>query len=165
MSKYHFVYLVWLLPAFFIFHGTYQILVFNGLNQTFENGDSYVAEVIDFDVKQIAAQTNGYVVLRFNAGDETIEQQLALSVQMSQVIMDSELIPVRYDASSFEPIVMMPTYSLHTKVVQVNMAVTGIGLVVTFLIALGGSRFANRRIRDGEEELVIEYTDSEPEIA
>ena len=162
MNKYHFLYLIWLLPAYFLFQGGYQVLTHQGLTTTYDSGESYVADVIDFDVKQIAAQTNGYVVLQFDTSEgETVEQQLALPVQMAQVIMDSELIPIRYSPNSFNPIVMIPVYDLQKSVIKVNMAVSGIGLIVTILISLWASRFAKTRIRDGEEELEIERLDND----
>jgi len=166
MNKYYFLYLIWLLPAYFLFQFGYQVMTYYGLQSTYNDGDSYVAEVIDFEVKQIAAQTNGYVVLSFNTSDgSTIEEQLALPVQMAQVIMESELIPVRYLESSFNQIVMMPIYDLQRNVIRVNLAVTAFGLIVTIIIAVYASRFANRRIRDGEEELEIERLDPESEYA
>lgn len=160
MNKYYFVFLVWLLPAYFFFQGTYQVLIYNGLGLTYESGESYIADVLEFDVKQIAAQTNGYVVLEFETEQgENVRQQLALPVQMAQVITDSEVIPVRYYKESFSPIVMLPTYDLQRDVVSVNMGVTGIGLLVTLVIALAASRFALRRLRHGEEELQFERID------
>jgi len=166
MKKYYFFFLIWLLPAYFLFQGGYQLLVYNGLGHTYENGESYVADVIDFDVKQIAAQTNGYVVLRFQLQNgEYVQERLALPVQMAQVIMESELIPIRYSDSSFSPIVMLPTYELQKSVVSVNMAVTSIGLVVALIIGFFISRFALRRIRDGEETLEIEQIDTETALA
>ncbi|MEX0823712.1 MAG: hypothetical protein WD008_04945 [Balneolaceae bacterium] len=160
MNKYYFIFLIWLLPAYFIFQGAYQLLTYNGIQSTYAEGDSYVASVIDFDVKQIAAQTNGYVVLNFTTSEgEEIEEQLALSVQMAQVIMDSELIPIRYKADSYNPIVIMATYDLQLTVIKVNIAVMVIGLIVTFLISIWASRFALSRLRDGEEVLEIERVD------
>jgi hypothetical protein len=162
MNKYYFIYLTWLLPLYFLFQASYQIATMQGINNTYSNGNSYMADVTDFDVKQIAAQTNGYVVLKFSTTDgEIVERKLTLPVQMAQVIMESELIPVRYLESSFNPIVMMPTFELQKKVVRVNLGVTGFGLVVTVIIAIFASRYARRRIRDGEETLVFERIDSD----
>lgn len=162
MNKYHFIYLIWLLPAYFLFQSGYQFATYSGIQSTFNDGESYIADVTDFDVKQIAAQTNGYVVLKFSTTDGTeVEKQLALPVQMAQVIMDSELIPIRYLESSFNPIVMMPVYELQLSVIKVNLGVTGIGLIVTFIIALFASRFAGKRIKDGEESFDIERIDPE----
>lgn len=162
MNKYYFIYLIWLLPAYFLFQSGYQFAAFNGIKSTFKNGNSYVASVIDFDVKQIAAQTNGYVVLNFSTSSGTeVEKQLALPVQMAQVIMDSELIPIRYLESSFNPIVMMPVYELQMSVIKVNLGVTGFGLIVTLIISVYASRFARRRIIHGDETLEIERIDPE----
>ena len=162
MNKYYFTYLTWLLPLYFLFQCGYQTAVYFGLQETYENGDSYVANVTDFDVKQIAAQTNGYVVLEFTLQDgSTIEEQLALSVQMAQVIMESEVIPIRYKADSFNPIVIMSTFGLQKNVVKVNLAVTTIGLIVTIIIALYASAYAKRKLRDGDDILEIERVDSD----
>ncbi|TVR35932.1 MAG: hypothetical protein EA390_01120 [Balneolaceae bacterium] len=162
MNKYYFIYLVWLLPIYFLVQTGYQLAAFHGIQSTFDNGDSYVASVTDFDVKQIAAQTNGYVVLNFSIDDGTVvEERLALPVQMAQVIMNSELIPVRYMESSFNPIVMMPVYELQKSVIKVNLGVTGFGLVVTLIISFFASRFARKRIVDGEDILEIERLDPE----
>jgi hypothetical protein len=162
MNKYYFIFLIWLLPLYFLVQNGYQVATYFGIESTYHDGDSYMADVVDFDVKQIAAQTNGYVVLNFSTDDGTeVEQQLALPVQMAQVIMESELIPVRYRENSFRPIVMMPTYELQQSVVKVNLAVTGFGVIVTILIAFYASRYAIRRIRHGEDVLEIERLDPE----
>jgi hypothetical protein len=157
MNKYYFIFLIWLLPLYFLSQGGYQVLSYFGIQATYNTGDSYIASVTDFDVKQIAAQTNGYVVLNFTTSDgETIERQLGLPVQFAQVIMDSEVIPIRYSDSSFRPIVMMPIYELQRNVIRVNIGVTLFGLLVTLLVSWHASRFALRRIHEGEEELEIE---------
>lgn|SRR6056297_176544 len=161
MNKYYFIFLIWLLPAYFLFQGGYQVLTYYGIEQTYEDGESYVAEVLEFDVKQIAAQTNGYVIIRFTTtSGETVTEQLALPVQMAQVIMESEQIPIRYLADSFKPIVMLTVYDLQKSVVLVNMAVSSIGFLVTLLVAVYASRYAVKRLRDGDETLEIERLDT-----
>ncbi len=157
MNKYYFIFLIWLLPAYFLFQAGYQVLVYQGTQSTYNDGDSYIADVTDFDVKQIAAQTNGYVVLKFTTSNgQIVEEQLALPVQFAQVIMESELIPVRYLQSSYKPIVMMPVYDLQQNVIKVNMGVSSFGFLVTLIISIYASRFARRRINDGEETFEIE---------
>ncbi|MCC5905902.1 MAG: hypothetical protein JJU13_06850 [Balneolaceae bacterium] len=162
MNKYHFIFLTWLLPLYFLFQGGYQVLSYFGVQSTYSTGESYVASVTDFDVKQIAAQTNGYVVLNFTTADgKIIEQQLGLPVQFAQVIMESEVIPIRYSESSFSPIVMMPIYELQRNVIRVNIGVTSFGFLATLLVSWYASRFAMRRIRDGEETLEIEMMEED----
>lgn len=161
MNNYYFIFLIWLLPAYFLFQGGYQVLTYYGLESTYTNGESYVAEVLEFDVKQIAAQTNGYVIIRFTTGEgDTLTEQLALPVQMAQVIMESEQIPIRYQPESFKPIVLLTVYDLQRSVISVNMAVTSIGFLVTLVISYIASRFAKKRIQYGEQELEIERLDT-----
>jgi len=158
MNKYKFLYLIWLLPAYFIWQAGYQLYIYNGLNDTYQNGESYIAEVLDFDIKQIAAQTNGYVVIRFSdSRDQVVEEKLSLPVQMAQVLMDSETIPVRYKEDSQKPIVIVSVYELQKDVLRVNMAVSGISLFVVVVISFFSTRYANRMIREGEEEIQIEH--------
>ncbi|MDZ7720843.1 MAG: hypothetical protein U5K72_18635 [Balneolaceae bacterium] len=160
MNKYYFIFLIWLLPVYFLFQSGYQVYTYFGIQSTYNNGESYVAKVTDFDVKQIAAQTNGYVVLQFTPADgETIEQQLSLPVQFAQVIMNSEVIPIRYKKDSPKPIVMMAVYDLQKQVVRVNIAVTLIGLITTLILSFFASRYARRKIKTGDEEMVIERVD------
>ena len=160
MNKYYFIFLIWLLPAYFLFQSGYQVYTYLGIVSTYNDGTSYVAKVTEFDVKQIAAQTNGYVVLQFNTSEgKTVERQLSLPVQFAQVIMDSEVIPIRYKEDSAKPIVMMPVFELQKKVIRVNLAVTFIGLIATIIVSLFASRYANRKIKDGDEKLEIERID------
>ena len=162
MKNYYFIYLIWVLPAYFLFQAGYQTLTYIGIESTYEEGESYVAEVVDFDVKQIAAQTNGYVILKFSTSDnKEVQEQLALSVQMAQLIMSSELIPIRYLENSFNPIVMTPVHRVQLSVIKVNLTVSLIGLIVTLILAIFASKFAGKRLRDGEDKLYIERLDPE----
>lgn len=160
MNKYKYLHLIWLIPIYFLLQFGYQAMNYRGIQITYENGNSHIADVIDFEVKQIAAQTNGYVVIRFtDQNGETIQEQLSLPVQFAQVIMDSELIPLRYEPSSFSPIVLIPIYELQKDVLLVNVAVTLIGLLTTILLAVYTSRYANRKIKGGEEKIEYERID------
>ncbi len=162
MNKYHFFYLIWLLPFYFLLMSLYQGLIYRGINYTYNSGASYVSDVLDFDVKQIAAQTSGYVVLTFQTDDgETIEEQLSLSVQMAQSIMNTDRIPVRYQPDSFREIVIVSTYDLQRNVIRINLVVTFIGFVATAIIGYFTTRFARRKIRDGEDEMIIERLDND----
>ncbi|PWN07265.1 hypothetical protein [Rhodohalobacter mucosus] len=162
MTKYHSIYLIWLLPLYFLFQFGYQVATYQGISNTYSNGDSYLANVVEFDVKQIAAQTNGYVILKFSTdGGKTIEQKLTLPVQMAQAIMESEVIPIRYLEDSFKPIVMLPTYELQKSVIKVNFGVMGIGLIITVILSFFASRYAASKIKYGDREIEIERVDSE----
>lgn len=160
MNKYHFVYLVWLLPGYLLFLFLHQAGVFYGINDTWENGASYTAEVIDFDIKQIAAQTNGYVVLKFDTNEgETIERKLSLPVEMAATIQENIVVPVRYQAGGFQEIVMIPAYSTQKGLVLTNMAMAFTGFLLTVYIAWLGHRYAGRKLSGDEEEWEIERID------
>lgn len=138
----------------------YQLMVYRGIHETYDSGESYMAEVIDFDVKQIAAQTNAYVILRFTTDNDTvIQEQLSFPVQMAQVISESELIPIRYKAGSFREILILPSYTLQQNIILFNLGISAFGFLATLAISIWATRYANRKIRYGEEELIIERTD------
>lgn len=160
MSKYRFLYAYWLVPAYLLFLVFQQGMVYKGAIDTFDNGESYLAEVTDFDIKQIAAQSNGYVDIRFEVDDETIERRLSLSVQMAQELMESSTIPIRYQKGAFQEIVLFPTYEIQKSTSLFNMSVAGIGLIVTFIAGIFLNRFVKRRSADEHaDEFEIERID------
>ncbi|GAB5409400.1 MAG: hypothetical protein BalsKO_17650 [Balneolaceae bacterium] len=157
--KYRFLYLVWLLPSYLLFLIIQQGLVYQGTISTYEGGESIAANVLDFDIKQIAAQSNGYVILEFTANGETIERTLSLSVQMAQRIIDTSVIPIRYKKGNFQEIVMIPTYDLQKSTSLSNMGVAFLGFLALAFFSFLGSKYANKRIKNGDEELLIERVD------
>ena len=160
MSKYKFIYLIWLLPAYLLFLTLHQIAVYNGIGNTYENGTSYTSEVVEFEIKQIAAQTNGYVVLRFESNEgDMIERRLSLPVELAGMISELSHIPVRYKEGNFEEIVMMPTYNEHRNMVLSNTAISFVGLLIAIGVAWIGHRYARRKLTEGEEELIFERVD------
>lgn len=160
MSKQKLVYLIWLLPAWLLFLTGHQILVYYSMGQTYAEGESYSAEITDFDIKQIAAQTNGYVVLRFDTDEgETIREHLSLPVEVVSLIQDMGTIPVRYKEDAYEDIVMMPTYEVHSKLVLSNIGLSGVGFLITLFIALTVHRYTSQKLRHPPQEIVIERID------
>lgn len=160
MNRYKFFYLFWLLPIAFLFLVTHQGAVYYGINETYENGNSYTAEVVEFELKQIAAQTNGYIVLRFQTEDgEEIQRQLSLPVEMAAELQDIRVVPIRYQPGNWQEIVMMPTFETHKSLIWSNMLMSGVALLITFFIGLAAHRFANRKVSEKEEEFVIERID------
>ncbi|RNC85904.1 MAG: hypothetical protein ED557_03800 [Balneola sp.] len=158
--KYRIFYLIWLLPAYMLFIIIQQGFVYTGTIDTYENGQSIAADVLDFDIKQIAAQSNGYVVIRFpDPTREIQERKLSLSVQMAQRIIDTAVIPIRYKADSFQDIVMIPTYDLQKSTSLINMVIAFIGFLVLIFASFLASRYATKKLKVGEPELVIERVD------
>jgi len=162
VKKTHLLYLIWLLPVYFLVMTGYQWRVFNGLQQTYEQGESLIATVLDFDIKQIAAQTNGYVDLEFlPESGLKVTQRLTLSVQMAASIMETEVVPIRYLKESFEPIVMTVTYTLHRRVVLTNIAMLGLGFLGVTFLSVFVSRYASRKSRLISSEIELEFITEE----
>lgn len=160
MNTYKLIYLVWLLPAYLLFLFLHQAAVLYGITDTYENGTSYTAEVVEFELKQIAAQTNGYIVLRFDTNEgERVQQKLSLPVEMAGQLQRIRVVPVRYQAGAMQNIVMMPTYRTQKGLVLTNMGMAFLGFVITVFIAVAGHRYANRKLSGEEEEIVFERVD------
>ncbi len=158
--KYYFIYLVWLLPAYLLFIIIQQGLVHQGTIDTYENGVSIASNVLEFDVKQIAAQSNGYVVIEFISPDgDKIERKLSLSIQMAQRIIDTPVIPIRFMEGNFQEIVMIPTYDLQKSTSLSNMGVAFLGFAALAFFSFLGTRFANKKIKYGADEIIIERVD------
>jgi hypothetical protein len=142
---------IWLLPLYLTYQLTYQSRVLFSMQDTYENGESIIAEVIDFKIKQIAAQTNGYVVLRFSSSDGVLtEQKLSLPVQLAAPIQNSALINIKYMKGNFQNIVMTPTFRFHRNMVIVNIGVLIVSTLITIFIANWGSGIARKRLLDPE---------------
>ena len=158
--KYHFLYLVWLLPAYLLFIMIQQGLVYNGTIDTYENGKSIAANVLDFDIKQIAAQSNGYVIISFRApSGELMERKLSLSIQMAQRIIDTSVIPIRYKEGNFQDIVMIPTYDLQKTTSLSNMGVSFMGFLALIFVSVLVTRFATKKVNNEDTELVFQRID------
>ena len=160
MSKYKLVYLIWLIPAYLLFLTVHQVFVYYGITETYENGNSYTARVIEFDIKQIAAQTNGYVILEFETSQgERVHRKLSLPVELAGIISDFRQIPVRYQKNALEEIVMMPTYDEHRRMVLSNAGMAFIGLVIALAVSWIMQRYSRQKRREGETSYVIERVD------
>jgi len=146
------LYFFWILPLYMGFITMQQIMVHLGTLQTYEQGVSIAADVTDFDIKQIAAQSNGYVVINFPLPDGTqAERKLSLSIQMAQRIIDTQVIPIRYLEDSWQPIVMIPTYELQKSTSFLNAIIALIGFIITFTAAIFATKYIRRSKRENSD--------------
>ena len=162
MNYYKFLYLIWLLPGYLLFLCAHQGAVFYSIVNTYDNGTSYVANVEKYEMKQIAAQTNGYVILNFETKNgQQHQQKLALPVEMAGSVSKSDKIPVRYRKGAFVNIVMIPTYSMQKGLVLTNLAMAAVGLFIALFVAYLVHRYVQRKLSHGDEQFVIERVDNE----
>ena len=158
--KYRFLYFIWLLPGYLLFIITQQGMVHHSTIDTYETGVSIATNVLEFDIKQIAAQSNGYVIITFlDPNGEIQERKLSLSIQMAQRIIDTSVIPIRYKKGAFQEIVMIPTYDLQKSTSLSNIGVAFIGLIALVIFSFFVTRFANRKAKNEGPELIIERVD------
>jgi hypothetical protein len=153
--------LIWLLPAYLLFLGIQQTMVYFGVQKTYNSGHSYVAKVDYYRINNLQAQTNGVVILSFNTKEgNQIRKKLTLPVQMAEEIQDYTNIPIRYLESSFEPIVMIPTYSFQKNMTLIDIGIIIISLVITVGIAIYVERYFAKRGKEGRpDNLTAEITD------
>jgi len=162
MKNYKYLYLFWLLPLCFLFLMGQQGLVYYGLVDTFDNGHSYTAEVVEFEFKQIASQTNGHIVLRFETQDgQEIQRELSLPVEMAGALQKIRVIPIRYQPGAWQEIVIMPTLETQKNLVWTNALMAFVAFLLTFFVALVTHRFASKKLSEESEELVIERIDQD----
>lgn len=153
MNKYRFLYAYWLIPTYLLLLIFQQAVVYQSSEDTYENGTSYLAEVTDFDIKQIAAQSNGYVDIRFEREDgELIERRLSLSVQMAQKLLESSSIPLRYKKGNTQDIVLFPTYEIQRSTSFYNMGIAFIGLIITTIAGFFVNRYVRRKVANADDE-------------
>lgn len=155
------LYFFWILPVYMGFITLQQLTVHIGTIQTYKEGVSIAADVTDFDIKQIAAQSNGYVVINFPLPDGTMtEKKLSLSIQMAQEIIDTQVIPIRYLADSWQPIVMIPTYELQRSTSLLNGIIAFIGFVITLTATFYAIRYARKQRSELPDQFEIERIES-----
>lgn len=143
-----------LVPLYLLFQSIYQINVLQGLQLTYERGESYVADVVYFRLKNMQAQSNGIIELRLQTKDgETIDSKMTLPVQMAAITRAYGKLPVRYLATSSQPIVILPTYSFHLNMVRMNVAILLSSFVTTLLLGYWVLRWA-RKSPEPQPELI-----------
>lgn len=155
-------YLIWLLPLYLFGMAVHMGAVYYGLEKTWEQGESHLADIVHFEIKQIAAQTNGSITIRFAPENgEEITRKLSQPIQNAAQLQASEIMPIRYYESSYQPVVLVPIYEFHKKMVLVNLAVLTVSIILTLFIALVAHRFARRKLaRSNEPAQKIEIIDS-----
>lgn len=161
MSKYHFLSLIWLIPGWLAFLVTQQFLVYSGSKDTFETGEAYASEVIEMDVKQIAAQSNGYIIIRFTTSSgEVIERRKTLSIQMAQQLLDASIVPIYYKKGNLPDIVMLPTYEIQRKTSFFNGSVAFLGFLVMIAASIVVQSYSNARSKVNDDPVLVERVDS-----
>ncbi|MBP3193637.1 hypothetical protein [Natronogracilivirga saccharolytica] len=154
-------YLLWLLPLYLFGMAVHMGAVYYGLDKTWEEGESYLADIVHFEIKQIAAQTNGSITVRFETDDgEEITRKLSQPIQNAAQLQASEMMPIRFMENSYQPVVLVPIYDFHKQMVLVNLAVLLVAIIITFFIALTAHRFASRKIGGKDPEQKFEIIDS-----
>lgn len=143
---------IWLLPLYLSYQFVYQSQVLYSLHQTYTTGESIVASVEEFRIKQIASQTNGYVVLNFTTAEgKVVNRKLSLPVQLAAPIQNMALINIRYREGVNQEIVMTPNYRFHRNMVVVNIGILFLSTFITILIAIQATKYANKRITGSKD--------------
>ncbi|XWN38767.1 MAG: hypothetical protein ROO71_07390 [Balneola sp.] len=149
MSKYRLLTFYWLIPAYLLFLVSQQGLVYIGAKDTIDEGIRYEADVLDMEVKQIAAQSNGYIVIAFETNSGTrIERKMTLSIQMTQQLLQSSKVELSYRKGGYPEIVLLPTYELQVKTSLFNASVAFLGLIVTLIAGISVQKYINRKSAD-----------------
>lgn len=161
MSKYRLLTFYWLIPAYLFFLVSQQALVYVGAKDTVEEGIRYEADVIDMDVKQIAAQSNGYIIIEFETDTGTrIERKMTLSIQMAQQLLTKAKVELSYRKGGYPEIVLLPTYELQVKTSLFNGAVAFLGLIVTLIFGVRVQKYSNRKsANETADDFTIERVD------
>ena len=162
MSKYRLLSFYWLIPAYLLFLVIQQGFVYKGATTTFNEGDRYTAEVLDIQVKQIAAQSNGFIIISFETeSGQIIERKMTLSIQMSQQVMESPTVKLSYKKGAYPEIVLHPTYELQVKTSLFNASVAFLGLIVTMIAGVRVQKYINRKSADETgDDFSIERVDA-----
>lgn len=160
MSKYRLLSLIWLIPLWLGVLTIQQLMVYFGAENTFENGQVLSAQVEQLEIKQIAAQSNGYIVIRFitNEGKE-IRQKKTLSIQMAQELLELSVVPIYYLEGGYPEVVMLPTYEIQRKTSLFNASVALIGFLAMVAASVKVQRYSNQRSLEKDDTVMVERVD------
>jgi len=162
MKLYNLSHLTWLIPVLLGVLLTHQVVVYYGIGQTFRNGEAHTANITDFRIKQIAAQTNGYVDLQFfdEAGND-VRERLSLHAQHAARLIGANEVEIRYLPGTTHDIVITQTFDYHRNTVLINISVILLSLMVMIPVSVFASRYALRKKQQhsgGEnDDLQLEY--------
>ena len=161
MTKRSFLHAVWLIPTLLFVLLIQQISVLNGIQKTYNEGDTYSAFITDFRIKQIAAQTNGYVDLMFERNDgQRMEERLSLHAQHASRIIGLNEVEIRYREGATYDIVMVTTYEYHKNTVWVNIGVIALSLIILIPVAVFASRYAmGKTLNQRDDSFALEFTE------
>ncbi|MCC5933356.1 MAG: hypothetical protein LAT75_06885 [Candidatus Cyclonatronum sp.] len=154
--------MAWLIPLALAGLLIQQVSVFYGITNTMEQGELLEANITDFRIKQIAAQTNGYVDLQFldSTGAER-KERLSLHAQHASRLIGANTVEIRYLAGTAYDIVIVKTFEYHRSTVLVNLGVILLSLLVMIPVSIWASRYARRRAAETEApgggELRLEF--------
>jgi len=154
---FRFLHLFWAFPLYLLFISGHQALVYKGMNKSLNEGKTYQAQVVDAQIKRIASQSNGWVILKFQpTGEAMVEQKLGLPVNIASKLMLDPVLEVAYLKDSFIPIVIKKTADVHIKVVLINLSISVVSTLFVMGVMVFVSRFAERKYRaKGQDELQI----------
>ncbi len=160
MNKYRFFYFYWIIPLFLLFMAGQQFLVYQGVNHTYKNGTSYLAEVVDFERKQIVTQNSAFIDIKFEADGELIERRLSLSMEMVQKLIQSSNFPIRYLEGAHQEIVPYPTYTIQKSTSLFNVSVALISFIIMAGFGIPVNRFIKRKTQnESADRFEIERVD------
>ncbi len=160
-NPHQFWHLFWIVPAGLLYLMIQQGTVLHGLQNTYNEGEMYLAEVIDFEIKQIAAQTNGHLTLEFEPDSgELIQRQLSQPIQNAAQLQNTTHVPIQYLESSFQPIVMIPIYEFHRNMVMANIGIAFIAFMITGYLGYRASSFARKKTAEDSGPVEYEIVDA-----
>ena len=137
------IHLTWLIPLALAGLFLHQLSVFYGMDKTVNEGQRLNAAITDFRIKQIAAQTNGYIDLSFMDVDgNQVSHRLSLHVQHAAQLMESNQVTIRYRPGARYHTVIESTYRYQRRTVKINLAVIGVSFLVMASVSVFASRYA-----------------------
>ena len=123
--------LLWLAPALLLFLTVHQAVTAYQLRATWEEGERAVAEVIGFDNADRVDITYGYVDLRVEMPDGSVQEyrQLSLPTTLITRVEGQERLEVRVRPGAAQPIVIARLMPGHWLIAAAQSAIAFFGAV------------------------------------
>ena len=143
--------LLYLFPLLTLALTVHQAMVARDSHRTYTKGIPVVADVTEYERKDMAAQAHGIMALRIQLPDgRVMTHHLTLPIILVDRLKNLGKVPVHVLEGSGEPVVLDELAQAQLRMALVNVSVAGLGTLMLVLAIAAWIRYLKRRGDPGE---------------
>jgi hypothetical protein len=136
---------LWIVPVILFGLMVHQAWVVYSVTQTWNDGKAATAEIVDYEMKEMAAQTHGIMTLRIPLPDgHSIEETLSMPAMLATQVRNTEQLEVRVRPGRSQQIVVAELMRTQRRMAMINVIIAGLGAVFVAGAIIAWRRYINR---------------------